>query len=64
MDIKWYSAVGCRRGLVLALAGTCLWIGWVLGWTSSQSKISNPSIHFEKITQGCPECCGQDSHSV
>jgi hypothetical protein len=32
MNSSFYSPSGARRGLIIALAAICMWMGWAVGW--------------------------------
>ena len=39
MTYSWYSSRGMRRGLIIALAALCLWMGWLIGWVENGSMV-------------------------
>jgi hypothetical protein len=55
MTSPFYSSSGARRGLVIAMAAICLWVGWAVGWLMSPSIATQNYFQIELKPITCKE---------
>ena len=56
MNTSFYSPTGARRGLVIALAAVCLWMGWAVGWLMSPQPQVKTELQIQTTPASCKAC--------
>ena len=56
MTYSWHSSRGMRRGLVIALAALCLWMGWLIGWVMKSNSSGPVLLELQPIPGNCSVC--------
>jgi hypothetical protein len=52
----WYSRSGMRRGLIIALAATWLWMGWAISWAMQALPHQNAIPELKLLPSSCSLC--------